>query len=177
MDKDVKGNRVGVAGRSCVFCNSDSHATLLEHVYTSTYSPYGIYIDNLFRPASVRSSQITVVMATLQGHDVGLYACDCKGISVSGLYTENTVVPMRLGDRANKKYAAGVTVSAGFLLGPKEYHPRKASATAAIELNYCFSVCISGMVFASVPAGDCQRERNGQGSYCRPVETGPFPSV
>lgn len=153
MEKDAAGNRFGIAGRSCIFCDSDSHATYMEHIYTSTYTPYGIYIDNLFRPSSVRSSGITIVMATLQGHDVGLHACDCKGLCVSGLYTENTVIPVRLGDRSNKKYVSGATVSGGFLLGPKEYHPRRAEATAAIEMSYCFNICISGVVFASVPPG------------------------
>jgi hypothetical protein len=130
---------------------------LLTNIYTSTYTPTGIYIDNLARPTSTRPSGINIVTATLQGHDTAIYARDCKAVAVTGLYTENCVVAIKLGDRQYKKYVAAFSVLGGNFLGPKAYHPRLATTPPALELSYCFAVSISGAVFSNVPAS---RENN-----------------
>jgi hypothetical protein len=128
----------GVSGRSCIYLHRPSgaggnHAVSIDRIYTSSGTPVGILIDS--DTGAVASIGVNISNCTLQGHGTAALMClQASGVSISGLYTENTGIPIQLGDQSKNKWASNINVSGSTFMTYK----------TPITLDACTGVVFSG---------------------------------
>ncbi len=135
-------------GRSCIWLDSKMHATRVSNIHTAAATKYGIVLT---REGETRGSEIPAqVLFTelvLQRQEVGLDIRSGRGVAAIGIYSEGTVVPVRLGTDAETVNAITLT---GGRLDDAKAHPRKYTPSAAIEMINCVGVTINGFKFENV---------------------------
>lgn len=86
-------------------------------------------------------------MLTAQGGVIGLYVRSHDNSTFSGLYVENVVRPIVLGDYASGGLAQNISIVGGSIGGPANRHPNKAQSVAVVELDNVNSAAITGVAF------------------------------
>jgi hypothetical protein len=90
----------------------------------------------------------------LQGVGTGFWVRQVQSSNVlQGLYTENTRLPIRLGDRANTLLARNTIILGGHLAGPGVSHPGYASRGPTILVDYSVGEEIHSPEWVSVDNG------------------------
>ncbi len=137
--------------RSCVWLDSKMHATHVSNIHTAAATKYGIVLTREGEATgSEIPAQVLFTQLVLQRQEVGLDIRSGRGVTAIGIYSEGTVVPVRLG--TDTETVNAVTLTGGRLDDAKA-HPKAYTPTAAIELVNCVGVNINGMKFENVKEG------------------------
>lgn len=135
-------------GRSCIWLDSKMHAVHVSNIHTSAATQYGIVLtrEGETQRAEV-PAQVLFTELVLQGQEIGLDIRSGRGVTAIGIYSEATVVPVRLGTDNETVHA--VTLSGGRLDDAKA-HRKAYTPSAAIELINCVGVNINGIKFENI---------------------------
>ncbi len=143
------------SGRSVLWLDGDMHGLHVSDVHTTARTQYGIV-------SCAENGKIGGVSATqvfnqivLQRHQVGLWLKRCRSVTVNGLYTELTQIPVRLGSAENPlDRATATTINGGRQTQLDASSQGWAdNATGCIEASNCKGVTINGFRFDSVYSG------------------------
>lgn len=141
IDKDWRG-------RSCIWLDSKMHAVHVSNIHTAAATTFGIVLTKEGETAGAETpAQVLFTQLVLQRQDVGLDIRSGRGVAAIGIYSEATVVPVRLG--ADTETVTAVTLTGGRLDDAKS-HSRAYMPSAAIELINCVGVNINGIKFENV---------------------------
>ncbi len=134
--------------RSCIWLDSKMHATHVSNIHTAAATKYGIVLTREGEAQGAEiPAQVLFTQLVLQRQEVGLDIRSGRGITAIGIYSEGTVVPVRLG--TDTETVNAVTLTGGRLDDAKAHH-KKYTPSAAIELINCVGVNINGMKFENV---------------------------
>lgn len=141
-------------------CIGDFNANWCAGWETNSFSEANVLIDAALGHGNVFNA------LTVQGGDIGLYCKRGFGNSVNGLYCENTVIAVKLGDFSESATCLGLHLSGLDLGGPFPGHPNVADAIACLELSNCHGISISGVYFtgADFAGNSCTVTISGDGT-------------
>lgn len=137
--------------RSCIWLDSKMHAVHVSNIHSVAATTFGIVLTKegeTTRPET--PAQVLFTELVLQRQSVGLDIRSGRGVTATGIYSEATVVPVRLG--TDTETVTAVTLTGGRLDDAKA-HSRAYTPSAAIELINCVGVTINGMKFENVNEG------------------------
>lgn len=135
--------------RSCIWLDSKMHGVHVSDIYTVAATKYGIVLtkEGESRKPEI-PAQVLFTQLVLQRHEVGLDIRSGRGVAAIGVYSEGTVVPVRLG--TDKETVNAITITGG-RLDDARVHPKPYTPAAAIELVNCAGVNINGTKFDNLP--------------------------
>jgi hypothetical protein len=115
--------------------HAGNHAIVIDQVYTSSGSQYGILVDS--ETGAVGAVGVHINDCTVQGAALGQVAVfSADGVSINGLYTEDGARPIILGDKANSRSAGNVHISGCSFMTYGSNFP--------MLLSFCANVVIEG---------------------------------
>lgn len=145
--------RLSTAGasirHSCFVVGAAFNANFSTNWYTgSNYAPFNFLFDMTLGNRSGEASHGNhFAMLTAQGGTVGFYVRAFRDSTFDGLYTENVVHPLVLGERRAGVSATGITILGASLGGPISKQPGYTDRLAVIDIDFANGVTIAGANF------------------------------
>jgi hypothetical protein len=136
---------------SCFTVGAAYNANVASNWYTaSNVSQFNFLIDMSIGSVSGEASHGNhFSMLTAQGGVTGVYIRSLRDSVFSGIYTENVVHPVILGDRTAGLAARGLSINGASLGGPTRDHPRFADRDAVIHIDFADGITMSGIDFTA----------------------------
>jgi hypothetical protein len=130
---------------ACFLCGAAFNANKCENWYSSNRGTYGLLIDASYDSGSGISHGSTWSQMTMQSGTYGIYVRNYQGGAFNGVYTEDVVYALRLGDKAENRIARGMCFTGGDYAHPQSSHPNYADREAVIWLDYALGCRIGGV--------------------------------
>lgn len=135
---------------ACFSVGAAFNANFASNWYTSTFARYNFLFDfGIGRVTTERSGGNHFAMLTAQGGEVGFYLRQIWSSTFQGLYTENVVLPVKVGDKAGGgEVVTAITIAGGALVGPSPRHPKARDRVACFELDWARGMSVTGLGFS-----------------------------
>lgn len=103
--------------RSVIWLDGDANSFSIDILYTTSTATYGLMVTDQLSTGlgGGRPLSQTINNITLQRHVVGICLERASSVIVNGLYTENTQVPIRLGNDALSRSAKSCTFNSPYM--------------------------------------------------------------
>jgi hypothetical protein len=135
--------------RACFVVGAAFNANVAHGWYTgSNYSPYNFLIDKTIGNVNGEESHGNhFAMLTAQGGIVGFYVRAIRDSVFAGLYTENVVHPVVIGDRAANLPVRAVSIVGASFGGPVASQAGYSRRDAVVHIDYANGLSLTGVNF------------------------------
>lgn len=116
--------------------HNGNHAVVINQIYTSSNSNYGILVDS--ETGATGGVGVHINDCTVQGAELAqVYIMAATTVSINGLYTEDGARPVILGNKATGRQASGVHMSACSFMTYGSSFPTLLSRAANVVIAGC----------------------------------------